>query len=601
MIVPMKKYTFLVYHEDYQIFLEKLRKVGVVDIVERTKNMDDETRVQLLEQRAIQETIKLLNRRRIASKDSPSPETDGIAIVEKVRELLNEEDGFEQQLNSVNKEISNLEPWGDFSLDNLENLKKAGLNVSFYIASAKRYNPEWENQYAIGVVRSTPTSVYFILVSDSDEPVELNAEEVKAPELSVTEVIKRRDAILERKKQVADMLDEFAATSIPVLEETLQKLKTKADFNRVISNTRVEADEKLMLLQGYVPESEEQKLIEFCEENKILYVEGQPEETDKIPILLQNKPFAKLFEPIGSLFSLPSYHELDLTQFFAPFFMMFFGFCVGDAGYGLLILILSLLLKRKVDPSLRPYLSLAQYLGIGTVILGTLSGTFFGISLIDANIPFLSGMREYFLDSQKMFYLALILGCVQILFGLFVKILNITKQRGFKYAFSTLGWLVLFLGLIARVILVQTKILPEGEKIVLYSVLAVSGVFIFLLNDPKVNIFIRIGKGIWDIYGMATGLFGDILSYIRLFALGIASSILGFVINSVGLSLLETPYVGPVIFVIFLTLAHTLNILIASLGAFVHPMRLTFVEFFKYAGFNGGGKEYKPFTENNKK
>ena len=601
MIVPMKKYTFLVYHEDYQIFLEKLRKVGVVDIVERTKNMDDETRVQLLEQRAIQETIKLLNRRRIASKDSPSPETDGIAIVEKVRELLNEEDGFEQQLNSVNKEISNLEPWGDFSLDNLENLKKAGLNVSFYIASAKRYNPEWENQYAIGVVRSTPTSVYFILVSDSDEPVELNAEEVKAPELSVTEVIKRRDAILERKKQVADMLDEFAATSIPVLEETLQKLKTKADFNRVISNTRVEADEKLMLLQGYVPESEEQKLIEFCEENKILYVEGQPEETDKIPILLQNKPFAKLFEPIGSLFSLPSYHELDLTQFFAPFFMMFFGFCVGDAGYGLLILILSLLLKRKVDPSLRPYLSLAQYLGIGTVILGTLSGTFFGISLIDANIPFLSGMREYFLDSQKMFYLALILGCVQILFGLFVKILNITKQRGFKYAFSTLGWLVLFLGLIARVILVQTKILPEGEKIVLYSVLAVSGVFIFLLNDPKVNIFIRIGKGIWDIYGMATGLFGDILSYIRLFALGIASSILGFVINSVGLSLLETPYVGPVIFVIFLTLAHTLNILSASLGAFVHPMRFTFVEFFKYAGFNGGGKEYKPFTENNKK
>ncbi|NLN94768.1 MAG: hypothetical protein GX128_01165 [Bacteroidales bacterium] len=597
----MKKYTFLVYHEDYQIFLEKLRKVGVVDIVERTKNMDDETRVQLMEQRAIQETIKLLNRRRIASKDSPSPETDGIAIVEKVRELLNEEDGFEQQLNSVNKEISNLEPWGDFSLGTLENLKKADLNVSFYIASAKRYNPEWENQYAIGVVRSTPTSVYFILVSDSDEPVELSAEEVKAPELSVTEVIKRRDAILERKKKVADMLDEFAATSIPVLEETLQKLKTKADFNRVISNTRVEADEKLMLLQGYVPESEEQKLIEFCEENKILYVEGQPEETDKIPILLQNKPFAKLFEPIGSLFSLPSYHELDLTQFFAPFFMMFFGFCVGDAGYGLLILILSLLLKRKVDPSFRPYLSLAQYLGIGTVILGTLSGTFFGISLIDANIPFLSGMREYFLDSQKMFYLALILGCVQILFGLFVKILNITKQRGFKYAFSTLGWLVLFLGLIARVILVQTKILPEGEKIVLYSVLAVSGVFIFLLNDPNVNIFVRIGKGIWDIYGMATGLFGDILSYIRLFALGIASSILGFVINSVGLSLLETPYVGPVIFVIFLTLAHTLNILIASLGAFVHPMRLTFVEFFKYAGFNGGGKEYKPFTEKIKK
>lgn len=600
MIVPMKKYAFLVYHADYQIFLEKLRKVGVVDIVERTKDMDDETRDQLMEQKAINDTIKLLNRRKVTQKDTPSSETDGFAIVEKVRELLNEEDSFEQQLTSVNKEIANLEPWGDFSLDTIKKLKNAGLNVSFYVASAKKYNPEWEKQYAIGVVNSTPPNVYFILVRDNDEPVELDAEEVKAPERSVTEVIKRRDAILDRKKQTALMLDEYAATSIPLLNETLQKLTTRTDYKRALSNTRAEADEKVMLLQGYVPESEESKLVEFCEENKILYVEGKPEETDKIPILLQNGPFARLFEPIGSLFSLPSYHELDLTPFFAPFFMMFFGFCVGDAGYGLLVFLLSILLKRKVNPSLRPYLSLAQFLGIGTIIFGTISGTFFGISLIDANIPFLSGVREYFLDSQKMFYLALILGGVQILFGLFVKILNITKQSSFKYALSTLGWLLLFVGLIARVLLVQAQILPEGEKIVLYSVLAVSGVLILLLNDPDVNVFVRIGKGAWDTYGMITGVFGDMLSYIRLFALGIASSILGLVINSVGLSMLETPYVGPVLFVIFLTLAHTLNLLIASLGAFVHPMRLTFVEFFKNAGFSGGGKEYKPFAEKQK-
>ena len=120
------------------------------------------------------------------------------------------------------------------------------------------------------------------------------------------------------------------------------------------------------------------------------------------------------------------------------------------------------------------------------------------------------------------------------------------------------------------------------------------GMIVFFSN-PKGNIFASIGKGIWDLYGI-TGIFGDVLSYIRLFALGVSSTILGYVINSMALQIKEIPYVGIILFVIFLILGHTGNILISSLGSFVHPMRLTFVEFYKNAGFEGGGKEYKPFS-----
>jgi V/A-type H+/Na+-transporting ATPase subunit I len=120
---------------------------------------------------------------------------------------------------------------------------------------------------------------------------------------------------------------------------------------------------------------------------------------------------------------------------------------------------------------------------------------------------------------------------------------------------------------------------------------------ILLLNDPKANILTRIGKGIWDLYGL-TGIFGDLLSYIRLFALGIASAILGFVVNDIALQMRDgIPYLGPVLFVLFLVVGHGANLLIASLGAFVHPMRLTFVEFYKNAGFTGGGKVYEPFAK----
>ena len=126
---------------------------------------------------------------------------------------------------------------------------------------------------------------------------------------------------------------------------------------------------------------------------------------------------------------------------------------------------------------------------------------------------------------------------------------------------------------------------------------AAQSLVIVFFSDLEISIPARIGKGIWDIYSTVTGIFGDILSYIRLFALGLSSAILGFVINDIAMQILGSSAIfGPIFFVIFLLLGHGLNILISSLGSFVHPMRLTFVEFYKNAGFKGGGKQYKPFS-----
>ena len=597
MIVPMKKYTFLVYHADYHIFLEELRKLGVVDVVERTREVDDETRDLLFLQKQIADTIKQLQRRIVDKADSAPDFRDGLEVVEKVRELQNEQEALKQQLLSVNKNILNLEPWGDFSPDTLNKLSKAGLTVKFYITSTKKYDPNWERQYNIGVVNTLPPYVYFILVKDNDEEIELDAEEIKSLESPVSEVIKHRDEIHARITETDHELDRIAATAVPLLQETQNKLSAQSDYKKVLANTKPEADEKVMVLQGFVPESSKDPFVHFCEEKGILYVEGRPEEKDKIPVLLHNSRFAKLFEPITRLFSLPTYRELDLTPLFAPFFVMFFGFCLGDAGYGLLIVLAASLYKLKAKASFKPYLSLAQFLGIGTFIFGLVSGTFFGVNLIETELAFLDNIRGYFLDSANMFNLALVFGAIQIVFGMVVKVFNITRQRGFGYAISTVGWLLLIIGMLTRMALIHFKVIPEDESIVLYSVLGVSGVMILLLNDPSANVPVRLGKGLWEVYGTLTGVFGDMLSYIRLFALGIASAILGLVINSIGLNMLEIPILGPVLFVVFLTVGHLANILISSLGAFVHPLRLTFVEFYKNAGFSGGGKEYKPFAE----
>jgi V/A-type H+-transporting ATPase subunit I len=341
--------------------------------------------------------------------------------------------------------------------------------------------------------------------------------------------------------------------------------------------------------------------------------------------------------------------------------MLFFGFCLGDAGYGLLFIIAGFIIKRKINKSYRPVITLAQYFGLAAVIMGLLSGTFFGINLIDSgytitehsisemkkanvpentlfmisqvkdvkfesrqsftseisgiigsddysqykriilknaesDLPLISSVRHFMLDSLNMFYLAILLGALQIIFGMILRIVNLTRMKGFKYSLSTIGWVILILSLV--IFMGGSRInLVDGEKLkpLFIVFLVISGILIFLFNNPGKNVFIRFGLGIWDSYNVVTGIFGDLLSYIRLFALGISSSILGFVFNEISLQMLSVPYVGWLFFVILLLVGHSLNIAIAALGSFVHPMRLTFVEFYKNAGFTGGGIEYKPF------
>jgi V/A-type H+-transporting ATPase subunit I len=317
-----------------------------------------------------------------------------------------------------------------------------------------------------------------------------------------------------------------------------------------------------------------------------------------VPVLLKNNKFARLFEVIGDLYELPNHKELDLVPFFAPFYMMFFGFALGDAGYGLLIIGVAFWLKPRM-PAMRNILSLAQWLGLATVIFGILTGTFFGMDLINQDIPWLEGVKKYMITKENMFNLALILGAIQILFGMVLKVINIYIRKGFAYAYATIGWLMLLIGSGSICLLKHFGVL--GDTVggyAQYGVYIASGVLILLLNNPRRSIVMNFLNGLWDVYSMVTGLIGDLLSYIRLFALGVSSAILGFVFNELAMSLSPDHIIfGPLVMIIILVVGHGMTLFMAGLGAFVHPIRLTFVEFYKNAGFTGGGKRYMPFAE----
>jgi V/A-type H+-transporting ATPase subunit I len=408
--------------------------------------------------------------------------------------------------------------------------------------------------------------------------------------------------LCENESQAEDVqkrIDAMAVEHLNNLKEMQRQLHENIDLGKVHLQAEKKAADKLILLEGWVPEVKEQDLLRALEtQDDVYYLNETPAKNDKTaPILLKNNRFARLFEPIGEMYDFPHYHELDLTPFFAPFYMLFFGVCLGDAGYGLFILLVTLLIRSKVKPALKPVLSLASVLGAATVLCGIVSGTFFGIPLLDMQWNWLTSFKKFMLDSDQMFNLALILGGVQILFGMFVRAYAAIRRYGWAYSLETWGWIIFFIGGGSLYLASDGGMLPpDTARYLTYGVLGVAGLLIFILNTPGRNPLINVGAGLWNTFNMATGLIGDLLSYIRLFALGFCGGAMGFVFNELAVQLSgDTPVLSQIVMILILLFGHTLNIFMSSLGAFVHPMRLTFVEFYKNAGFEGGGKKYKPF------
>ncbi len=591
MITPMIKYSFLIYHKEYITFLEKLQELGVLHIIQKKKEIDEHIRLSLQQISEINITLKFLERRN-QEEAAEKSEMDGLALVEQIKMLSEEISSIEQEQLSLNKDIQKAEPWGDFDFELQDKFAKEHIYLRYFVCSEKKFNPEWKEKYPIEVINTIDGYSYILALQHGANPIDIDAEEIKLPEHRLSELLAKDQKNKERLEEIEKAFDEYAIKYQDVLKETRQKLQEKTDFDLAINHTEKQAEEKVMLLEGWIPEEKKTDLKKMLDEQNVYYLSEKPNTQENVPIKLKNNKFSRLFEPIGDLYDLPDYKELDLTVFFAPFFMLFFGFCVGDSGYGLLLLIATLLLRGKVDKKLKPILSLASFLGIATVIMGMISGTFFGIELINIEAY---PLKQIILDPLKLFWLSIGIGGAQIYYGMFIKAANQIRQGGLKYGLSTIGWILLITSGALAIVLPMVNIALPG--IVINILMILSGVLILVFSNPDINIFASMGSGLYDAYNMVTGVFGDLLSYIRLFAIGISSAILGLVFNKIAAQFIGDSFVSYIPFIIVLLIGHGLNIFLAVLSAFVHPLRLTFVEFYKNAGFVGGGKKYKPFSK----
>lgn len=601
MIAKMKKLTFLVYHKEYDAFLNHIRDLGVIHVLMKSQGAAENS--------ALQESIRWSSRYASAIKflqglNGTAVHNQGDVLKGKeallaVETLQQEEQHLSQRLQTAEKELALLEPWGDFDLKNVKRLHDAGYQIGFYLCSDKQFSQEWIDKYNAVVINRVGAKVYFVTITPNHLMVELDVEAARLPETSLSSLKERLEMIHKEQEQIDTRLKQLAETVIPDLQAAQVDLHAQIEFSKVVLSTDALADNKLMLLEGWAPSERVEEIKHFLSESEVYYEIAEPKPEENVPICLNNKGFFRLFEPIMRLYMLPKYNELDLTPFFAPFFMLFFGLCLGDSGYGLFMLLavtIYRLIAKNITATMKPVLTLVQLLGVSTMACGLLTGTCFGFNLYEIQLPFFQSLKETIsLDNQQMFNLSLILGGVQIIFGMILKAVNQSIQFGFKYAVGTIGWLLILVS--TAIAFAAPGFMSMGGNIHLIF-LALGGLMAYLYNSPDKNIFVNLGLGLWDSYNMATGLLGDILSYVRLFALGLSGGILASVFNSLAVGMSpDNVIAGPIVMVLIFVIGHAINIFMNVLGAMVHPMRLTFVEFFKNAGYEGGGKEYKPFKK----
>ena len=592
MVTEMTKYDFILMSGDADAFLAKLQQVGLVDITRSVKPVDEQSEKLALLAEIYRKALSAL--KQVEPAEFAEKTYGDLAV--NVLDTISGKDEALNQLAQLRKELEESRPWGNFDVNGIKRLAEKGLKLHFY--KTKVVDPAWKEQYALSEISELECYTYFVVVADSEE-YEFPLKELPAPTRDCSAIEKEIKSLEDDVEKYDRHLAELKCHE-PDLQRELDKLLSKLDLHLAGVAGEKAAEDYLTVFEGFVPTEKEAALREMLEQEHVFYVADKAVVDDNPPIKLKNNKFVSMFEMLTDMYGRPKYDEFDPTVFISIFFMLFFAFCMGDMGYGLVLIGASLALKKmlgKIAP-------LGITLGIATTVVGFLFHTFFSVDMLTWSwLP--EGVKKCMLPSQIAGFdgtmvLALLVGIVHICLAMIVKTYQSTKVKGFANSLSTWGWTLLIVGGVIVGGLALMGVMDKAvTKWVIIGIGVLSALGIFFLNDLHRNPLLNFGSGLWETYNTATGLLGDVLSYLRLYALGLAGAKLGEAFNAIGVQALGDGGAGWIPFVLIVVVGHTLNVAMCVLGAFVHPLRLNFLEFFKNSGYEGSGREYHPLkTEN---
>ena len=591
MIASMTKYSFVLLNGTQEELLTSLQEIGLVDITRSIKPIDEASQNLKTEIELLDGLITGLRKADIP--DGTVPEFIDGDIVRLAGGMLMRYSDDTQEIKQLEKEISDLRQWGQFDASILEKLADAGVPVHFHKLSSKAFKPEWEAENALTVISKDKANTLFVVAGPDTLPGE-----VPAPTASIE--VKEKE-LEDKQAHFAKVLSRMASARerIPELEEKRAQLYSQLDLHLASAAAVPAAEDTIVTLVGYAPTESDAAVTEALDKTGVLYLKEAAAVEDNPPIQLKNNWFVRQFELLTDMYGRPDYNEFDPTPYISVFFLLFFAMCMGDAGYGLALVIGGILLRKTEMKDMAP---LVTILGIGTFVVGIVMHTFFGVDI--AVLPWIpSWLKAVMITGtiagfEAQMVLALVIGVVHLCLAMVVKTVYATRNKGFLGSLGTWGWTLLIVGGVVVGSLTMALSVPaQVTKWIVIVLGVVSALGIFLFNDIHRNPLKNIGSGLWETYNTVTGLLGDVLSYLRLYALGLAGGMLGKAFNDIATMTLGDGGLGYIPFAIILIIGHTLNLAMCCLGAFVHPLRLNFLEFFKNSGYDGKGRIYRPIKK----
>lgn len=469
---------------------------------------------------------------------------------------------------------------------------------------------------AVEIVSSTKeqTNLFIICTKESTAEVEDILRKMSFVPVSENSPLTPSEIIannVNKQKQLASDMDS-AEKTIKSLADQRDKLKFAVDFftmrkDKYEAVSRFGITEHTFVLNGYIPEK-------YCDELKneltakftIAIEFTEPDEDDDVPVLLENGSFSSPVESITKMYAMPSKSDVDPTPVMSFFYYLFFGMMLSDAGYGLLMVIGTMIALKKfnLEKTMRKTLIMFRNCGISTVIWGALFGSWFGdiVQIVgreffDKEIGSIALWFQPLDDPIKLLLFSFALGIVHLFVGVGVSF-KMTWDEGRKLdaVLDTVPVYLTILGVAPLGASILTEVPQILTSVGMYVMIAGIVLLILTAGRTSKNIFGKLFGGLYALYNTATGWLSDILSYSRLLALGLATGSIAGVINLIGV-MPENKVIKLILLVVVFIVGHIANLAINLLGAYVHTDRLQFVELFSKF-YTGGGREFSPFTVN---
>ena len=622
MIVPMKKLTLLLLKSEQRQALYDLRKLGLVHVEDRPASGTaiNELRTEKTDLMLVQSLLsEYLPKKKNTTEPSLLSEEDTFSFVDSVLNLTSDYKSNTEEVSKLKAELSGYAMWGDFDPADLERLSEKGVYLFPASMSEKAYR-ELSEEVKTVFVNGSKNAVRFLIWSETNElpqnlPAELSL--LKLPEVSVKE-LREKIKTLETKiaayktemTKMSSYLNSVKALDAVVSKklefETIHAGMAEIELKEGLMEEEAAASEKLVWLTGYVPAEDEKKALEFAKGRGWASVSQDPADDDLVPTKLRNNRFVNLISPLTEfLGTIPGYTEPDISLWFLLFFGIFFAMIFGDAGYGgvLVLLAFGLMLKTKAKKKKIPTaLHMLAYLGVMTVIWGTLVCNWFGMPvqyvpdvLKNLSLPAISNVTPEDVRNQNQMLLCFTLGLIQLSVAHIIGIFRNIKSPKFLGDVGALGML-------GGMYIVVLNLVIDPQKYVINTYVQLAIGVGFMLNFSFANYSTGIGQALAEsaknIINMCLGLvnvFADIMSYIRLWAVGLAGGAISATINEMAGPMLG----GAIIFagILLLVFGHGLNYVMNVLSVIVHGVRLNTLEFSNHLGLTWSGFKYEPFKE----